>query len=729
MRRSRLSLASALSLSVAAAALAPAAAQTPRPAVAAGEEVVVTGNRLQERMRPVQGAKIFAAKKAAVSDLDELPPIVNNNLRQAFSQIPGLLVSEVSNGSWASLSHRGLGEPHESWNILTLKDGVPVSPDMYFYPAAYYVPPIESVARIEFIRGGASLLYGPQPGGALNYVSRTPPETDGFGGEVRARAGSDDLRTAYGALYGRGGGVFGSAWIDYAEGDGPRRANSDFTREAAALTIGGDLGTGVRGSLTLDLYQGEFGEPGGLTLARFAADRRAVSTPLDRLRIDRVALSGRLSADIAPDTLLEILAFAAYYDRASRRQAGGAFGAITPAANVSIVQSQKFRTGGLDVRVRHDFGLGDGGTGTVTAGALWYRSDAPVTVDKGANPTDWDGLAGALSRTEREGEVVALFAETLFDFGRFSLVPGVRVEFIDQSVTERLDLGTGSATGGGPGAPNGPLEAKREEETVILFGLGAAYDLGSGSELFANVSRGFKPKLYNDGVTFQSGVSAAADFEATYTMTYEAGVRGDPRPWLSFEASAFFVRFENQIGFLAGPLPAAPPFGAVGAGGARRQNVGTMENYGVDLALELDVLGAMADAPRADALWLYANAQILEAEFTSGPAAGFSPQFAPPYLIRSGLAYSAEGGAKLALQATFVGAHNGSDNERPEFAIPAYSVVDLSAELPLVEGVRVTGGVSNLFDEGYWARVRPGGGQGIDPGSPRTWHLGLTASF
>jgi Fe(3+) dicitrate transport protein len=709
-----------------------AAAQAPAPQ--ASEEVVVTGSRLQERMKPVQGAKIFAGKKAAVANLDELPPVVNNNLRQAFAQIPGLLVSEVSNTSWASLSHRGLGEPHESWNILTLKDGVPVSPDMYNYPAAYYVPPMESVARIEFIRGGGSLLYGPQPGGVLNYVTRQPAYDRPFAAEARARFGADALRTGYAAVYGRSGTVFAKAYADISEGDGPRRLNSDFSREGASLTVGTDLAGGGSLSLTIDGYRGEFGEPGGLSLARFLADPTDVSTPNDRLRIDRAAASARLSMPAGEDTLIEALAYVSYYDRASRRQAGGSFGALTPGGNVAIVQSQKFRVASLDLRVRRDFAFGADGSGTVTAGLMAMRSDAPVTVDKGLTPADWTGGAGALARTERQGSVVALFAEALFDFGRFAVVPGVRAEFVRQSVTEELDLGAGSVTGGGPGAPNGPLDAKSNTGTVLLYGIGATYDLGSNSELFANVSRGFKPKLYNDGVTFQSGLSVAAEFDATYTMTAEAGLRGDPFAWLSFETSAFFVRFDNQIGFLGGPLAASPPFGAVGTGGARRQNVGTMENYGLDLGVELELFGAAA-ASRGEshagphALWLYANAQILEGEFTSGPARGFSPQYAPPYLARAGLAYSFDARFRIALQGTFVGAHNGSDNEAAEFAIPAYTLFDLTAEAEIAEGVKLTGGVNNLFDEASWSRVRPGAGQGIDPGAPRTWYLGLSAAF
>jgi Fe(3+) dicitrate transport protein len=45
-----------------------------------------------------------------------------------------------------------------------------ISSDVFGYPEAYYNPPLEAVETIELIRGGASLQFGPQFGGMLNYV-------------------------------------------------------------------------------------------------------------------------------------------------------------------------------------------------------------------------------------------------------------------------------------------------------------------------------------------------------------------------------------------------------------------------------------------------------------------------------------------------------------------------------------------------------------------------------
>ena len=128
----------------------------------------------------VEGTKVYSGKKVTILDFDSLPQIQSDNYRQAFSQIPGLLVSELPNASLLSLGYRGIGDPHESQNLLVLKDGMPFVVDLYGYPTVYFAPPFESVDRLEFIRGGASLMYGPQPSGALNYVTHQPRRDRSF---------------------------------------------------------------------------------------------------------------------------------------------------------------------------------------------------------------------------------------------------------------------------------------------------------------------------------------------------------------------------------------------------------------------------------------------------------------------------------------------------------------------------------------------------------------------
>ncbi|MFP5459636.1 MAG: TonB-dependent receptor plug domain-containing protein, partial [Bacteriovoracia bacterium] len=130
--------------------------------------------------KDIEGTSIYTGKKVTTTELDQLPVTSTNNFRQALSQTAGLLSSDVNFEGYSSLSYRGLGDPHETFNIHTLHNGLPASADMYGYPANYFVPPFQSLERIEFIRGGSSLMYGPHAGGTLNYISRKPEASKPF---------------------------------------------------------------------------------------------------------------------------------------------------------------------------------------------------------------------------------------------------------------------------------------------------------------------------------------------------------------------------------------------------------------------------------------------------------------------------------------------------------------------------------------------------------------------
>ena len=684
--------------------------------------IIVTARKDRDALPDLSGTLIFAGKLGDVALLTDQPPVSGRNLRVALADIPGLLVSEVSNGSWASLSYRGLGEPHESWNLLTLQDAVPAVPDMYSYPAAYFIPPLELVERVEFIRGASGLLYGPQPGGAINYVLRGPRREAGAEGQARVTIGSWNARQGLASLAVSDGRLAADGFVQYAAGDGPRRVNSDNDQLTARLR-GHVLGDDVTLSLALDYYQGKHGEPGGLSLARMQDDRRDGSTPLDRVRIQRFAPSLGLDWQVDDLTQLTARLFYSRFERESWRQAGGSFGQVTPTENVIVRQLQAFDTAGLDVRLRRDFG--GNAQHTITFGVLGHTSNSPVTVDKGSSNADFVGLAGPVARVSRTGDAAALFGEVKLGFGNVQIVPGFRLERLRQRVNETLDLGLGSNTGGPPGGPNGALGNRSNVDTIALWGIGATWDAGDNLRFVANASRGFKPLLYNDGVTFQAGVDAAGTFDASYAFTVEGAVQVQPVPALRLDAGLFRVTFEDQVGFLAGPLPASAPFGAVGAGGARRQNVGSMRNQGIDLAVRLDLLGPDGIATAKDTLRLSANLQLLDATFTSGAALGFTPQYAPGHLLRANLAHIGRDGSRAALILTSVGDQQGADNNTPDFFLPGYTVVDASVELPIGSGLTVGVGLNNLFDERYAARVRPGGGGGFDPGLPRNLFVSL----
>src|SRR3989338_3982128 len=141
------------------------------------KEVVVTAQKDVggvQSLPDVEGGKIYSGKKTSVLDVQAAPTIINNNYRQAFEKTPGLLWSEEST-PLISFGYRGLN-PDRAQFMQVLKDGIPIQTDLFGSPEAYYTPPLQVGGHIDFVRGGSALMYGPQPGGALNFVTLDPYE-------------------------------------------------------------------------------------------------------------------------------------------------------------------------------------------------------------------------------------------------------------------------------------------------------------------------------------------------------------------------------------------------------------------------------------------------------------------------------------------------------------------------------------------------------------------------
>ncbi len=125
------------------------------------------------RMQSVQGLGIYAGKKNEVLLIDKIDANkATINARQVYARIPGLNIWESDGaGIQLGIGVRGLS-PNRTANINVRQNGYDISADALGYPESYYTPPLEAVDRVEFIRGAASLQYGTQFGGMLNFVMK-----------------------------------------------------------------------------------------------------------------------------------------------------------------------------------------------------------------------------------------------------------------------------------------------------------------------------------------------------------------------------------------------------------------------------------------------------------------------------------------------------------------------------------------------------------------------------
>ncbi|MFY7758272.1 MAG: TonB-dependent receptor plug domain-containing protein, partial [Flavobacterium stagni] len=139
--------------------------------------IIFIKEQTPDRMLSVQQQTIYSGKKNDVLRLNEINGNrTTNNARELFSRMAGVSVWENDgSGIQVNIAVRGLS-PNRSWELNTRQNGYDIASDVFGYPEAYYNPPMEAVERIEFIRGGASLQFGPQFGGLLNYVLKKAPD-------------------------------------------------------------------------------------------------------------------------------------------------------------------------------------------------------------------------------------------------------------------------------------------------------------------------------------------------------------------------------------------------------------------------------------------------------------------------------------------------------------------------------------------------------------------------
>jgi Fe(3+) dicitrate transport protein len=702
----------------------------------------------------VEGTRINSGKKTSFVKPEEFPQVANNDYREVTATTPGIIVSEEPSSPIINFGYRGLDSQRSEFTQV-LKDGVSIKNEQFGFPETHYTPILDAVERIEFIRGGAALQFGPQPGGAINFVMKMPRQDALFHFVTKSLFGSDGLYQNYTAVDGSIGKFGYFLYYDHRQREGFREANSDYEVNAGSARVVYNITSDSRLILTIDGYDENHGEPGGLRRHKpgvtdppgsvlYEVDRDATSRFFDHFRLERDYAVLEYQKMFSERTQLDLKGFGGYLSRWSKRQRGGGLGILPSggAASTNSIQLREDWTEGVEARLRHDYDL-LGDISTFTGGVLFYHALQTRTDERGFTP---DAESGQL-RNINDGETWngSIFAENRFHFGRLSIVPGMRLEFIGQSLDEILNFAKRTLP-----PPDGPvpLAARSDFSFVPLFGIGASYVLIEGKqiispvpaaggkgpegketknppspavmaggpprlEIYGNFSQAYRPRTYGELVPTSATGTVNGDLEEGHSLQGELGLRGKPLPYLNFDMSGFWYNFEDQIAEV----------------GTTTENVGDARYLGLEAAAELDILALInggSESPYGR-FNLYGNVTWLQAKFTAGLTPGNTPAYAPDYLFKTGGIYRWKDVVKVALLGTMVDNHfSNADNSFQHF-IPNYNVWDLTAEVNFWDGrVGVFVGINNLFDEDFWAEIRD---EGIVPAYRRNYYGGVTIRF
>jgi len=663
------------------------------------EKIEVRGESEQrdsDVMPTLLEGKLFDGKKTSVVELADQQTFVEPNLRQMFSRLPGLFVSEQKVPSFYNVNYRGLGDPHESEFIAFFQNNVPLAANRFGYPTIYYMPGAQRIERVEFIRGGAGLMYGPQIGPVLNFVTRRPDAKAEAEVRTEHAVGSDSLYSTYNEARWAHGDTGFMASIDHRKADGPR-LNEDFEVTAGYFGASYEGFDAIRLGVNVDIYRSESGEAGRLTSAEFASNRDLVKSPFNRVIIDQSIVSFSYDQTLSANETLNANLWLTEMDRFSRRS--GMF--LPPASPPTIanLDEQKFKNLGFDLR----YSLNWGQSHILTAGTTYDRGDSPRTRHNSRNiQSNQQNPQDLIFSQDRVTTYQAAFIENLFKFGQLSVAPTMRLEQVNYDLKELVKQSN---------LKRAAIDLDKDYSKV-LFGLSGQYELSGTSAVYANISESYRPQRFDDLINPSSELAGSNAPESSAGMNYELGWRGLPLDNMSLDISLFQIDFKDKIEQIQ-----------VNVSDIERINSGDSRHQGLELALEYQL---------TDSLGWFANGSLLDSEITQSVNAslvGKESAFSPDYVVRTGLMYQQDR-LKTSLAATAVGAQYWQDSNRAAGTgaaviaaeIPSYRVVDFNAEYDFSMRWTVYLGVNNLFDENYYSRVRT---DGIEPATERTGFVGI----
>jgi Fe(3+) dicitrate transport protein len=671
------------------------------------EKVVVRGKRWMfnretryaHSLPEVDGPTITVTKKTSVVELDEQPSVIDNNQREIFDRLPGLVLAEQQNPTQLNLTYRGLGNPQESEFVLVMQDGIALELDWIGYPTLYYLPVPQTLGSVEMIRGGSGLLYGPEPQPVINFISRAPIADRPWGGTTEQVGGSDQLFSSFNTISGTVGAWDYRANFAHRQSNG-QRENGDYTVNTGDLTVGYRFDDRQKLTLAIHAYSVDSGLAGLMSGQQFHDNPDQTTTPHDRLWTDRDSLVLTYESHFDDHNSLVQKLWTGYSDLISRSVMAS-----------TTLAGQRFHYTGLDGRFLHTWGRGN----ALTIGYTAYTSRSPYNEYTSTNSVvDRNDESGQLFYADdRKTRYGAIFAENVFRLPYFHVVTSARFDHEELASHETV-------------ASHPLLVDRTYRKSVPLFGIGIGNDFGRGNETYLNVSQGFRPLRYLDIASPFSNFAAQNNPDPTKYVTYELGVHGWPMVGLYYDVSLFQVNVHDRI--------ESQQFGQA-PNETIDVNTGNTRSRGAELEGSYDVLRLWANSASEQHLTVFANASLLNARFTSSALlnqAGKTPAYAPDYVLKAGATLRRDGHYKVSLVVDSVAAQFFQDSNQPiattPARIPTYTVADLSGEYTVVGGLRLLAGISNLTNRRYYSRVFISRGQ-LEPGRDRTYYAGLGYDF
>lgn len=655
------------------------------------------------KLDPIHGTYIISGKKNELILLSNADVnLTDKTARQVFAKVPGVFVYDMDGaGNQINISTRGL-DPHRGWEFNIRKDGVLTNSDMYAYPASHYSMPLESVDRIELIRGTGSLQYGAQFGGMLNYVSKQGRAKKSIEFESYTTIGSYNLISNFSSIGGKLGKFKYYLYALKKSKDGYRKSEHTDS-DAESLSI--EYAPSKNFKLKLDWSRSNYVYriPGPLNDSMFAKDPQQSTRSRNYFNPDIHVPSIICHWRLSDFTKLQFTSSAVIgarnsvmFDRPATIR--DSINSSTGQFNNRSVDVDHFRSYTNELRILQEYKLAKI-SGNIIGGTQYMNNNLHRTQQgKGTTGSDFDLTLvspGWGRDVHLKTKNIAFFIENNLKL----------IKNLNFNIGARMESGESNMNGTIIYYPTDkiPLQIKHN---FTLFGSSISYRILPTIEIYGGASQAYRPMIFKDLIPTDAYEKVDPNIKDSKGYNAEVGCRGKWK-FLNWDVTGFALQYNNRFGTLLKE-------DSLGGFYTYRTNIGNSLTKGIELFLQ-----AKWKFNNTFQLTVFSSSSLMDGRYTSGTVKSGSANFdiknnkiesAPNIISRNGVTFHYR---KLSLSTLFsYTAESYADalntiNPNPTGSlgiVPSYSLLDLNASVMLSSNIEFKFCINNLTNKQYFTK-------------------------
>tara|TARA_B100000768_G_scaffold36216_1_gene34871 strand:+ start:1059 stop:3479 length:2421 start_codon:yes stop_codon:yes gene_type:complete len=677
-----------------------------------------------KRLNDIEGTSIYAGKKNEVILVNQsMANLASNNARQIYSQVSGLNIYQNDDaGLQLNIGGRGL-DPNRTANFNTRQNGYDISADVLGYPESYYAPASEGLEEIQIIRGAASLQYGTQFGGLVNFIMKKPNLEKNTEIISRNTIGSNQLYTNYTSLSGRVNKFSYISFINYKRGNG-FRPNSKFESSNIYTHIGYELNSKLKLSTEITFLDYLAQQAGGLSDMMFNQNSLQSNRERNWFKVGWLLYNFQVFYTPSKNNSLSLNLFGLKANRYALGFRTNRVSQIDSFEERDLIKSD-FNNFGFEAKYLKKYLLNNHQSAFLI-GTKFYKADNYSEQGPGSDSIEPDFNFDISNYPNYNNQSnyrypnlnIALFGENIFKINNsLSITPGIRFEHIKtESIGfyKKINL---------DGADNVILDStiynnNNNERKFVLFGTGLSYK--KDVEIYGNISQNYRSVTFADISIINPAFVINPNIKDEKGFTIDLGIRGDFKNIFSYDISGFNLFYNDRIGFVQKEFED-------GSVKSERGNVGDAKIYGLETLIDININKLISEVDN-NIFTFYINTSFINSEYVDSDKNGIignRVEFIPKINLKSGIRLGYKN-ILTNLQFTvlsdqFTDASNAVESNLSGVIgqVPAYNVLDLSASYKYKK-LKFEFGINNMLDNKYFTRRATGyPGPGIIPSPNR----------